>query len=106
MVLLAADADGLWLFVALRIGIERTCLQVDDHPRVGTHIYRALYPRLQKLDVNAKLILVSPPCRVIQIQVELSDILLLRRQPSIILLPSYIILLKQLASAHNLHTAP
>ncbi len=94
-ILLATDADLLRLFVAPSIGIERTCLHIDAHLRIGTHIYGTRDQRLQKLDVKAKLVLVSPARCVVQIQMKLAYVSLTFRQSAS----------KEFSTAHNLHAA-
>ena len=65
VILLATDDHWLRQIVTLRIGVERTRLQVDAHLRISTHIDRTVESRLQELDIEAELVLISPPSRII-----------------------------------------
>ena len=76
------------------IGIERPRIGVIPHLRVGTHIDRPVESRLQILDLEAELVLVSPPRRLIQIRVELPYSVFSLRE---------VIFLEQQASADDLH---
>ena len=79
-VFLATDIDGLRLVVLQRVGIERAGIRIKAHLRISTHIYRTVQARLQELDVQTKLVLVSPSRRIIYIMVELTDVFFLRGQ--------------------------
>ena len=94
VVLFIRDSHRLGQVVSLRIGIKRTSLLVEAHLRIGTHIDRSVQSRLQKLDVEAKLILISPSRRIVYIKVELLDGLIILRQTTI----------KQFPSTNYLHT--
>jgi hypothetical protein len=65
MILLTTDHYWLRQVVMLRISIEGTSLSAESCGRVGTHIDRTVETRLQKLDVEAKLILIGPANRMI-----------------------------------------
>ena len=79
MILLASDDYRLRQLMVFCVGIERTCLSIEPHLRIGTHIDGAIQSRLQKLDVKTKLILIGPSGCVIKIEVELLDVIWLSR---------------------------
>ena len=94
VVALLGYAHGLRLVMKVGIGIERSRIGVIAHLRVGTHIDRPVESRLQILDLEAELVLVSPPRRLIQIRVELPYSVFSLRE---------IIFLEQQTSTDNLH---
>ena len=94
VILFVGDGNRLGQVVSLCIGIERTSLWVEAYLRIGTHVNRSVQSRLQKLDVEPKLILISPSRRIVYIKVELLDALIALRQTTI----------KQFPSTNYLHT--
>jgi len=68
------------LTVLHAVRLEGACVRVEIHLRVGTHIDRPFQQWLQILDVQAELVLIGPPCRLIQVLMKLPVVLVFNRQ--------------------------
>ena len=101
VILLATDHYWLRQLVIFCVSIERTGFSIEPHTRVGTHVDSAIQSWLQELNIKTKLILISPACCVIQIEVELPDIPLLSRRGR----GGLITLRKQHSSTNYLHAS-
>ena len=74
---LPGDRRRLWLIVLRCIGPEGSSLRIEIHLRVGTQIHSPLQRRLQILYVYSELVLICPPCRLIQVLMKLPHLIFL-----------------------------